>query len=117
MKYACLVYHDGKTPDIPEPELDARGDSCGAWVGDLKNAGRYVFSAGLEPAGNATTVRSRSDSVSVVDGPYAETKEFLAGFTIIEARDLNEAIHEASRLAACSRSTVEVRPVLSLPTD
>jgi hypothetical protein len=71
-----------------------------------------VFSAGLQSSSTATTLRSRNGKISVTDGPFAETKEFLAGLTVIEARDLNEALREASKLAACSLGTIEVRAIL-----
>jgi hypothetical protein len=117
MKYICLVYHDAKSLDIPQGELEARVRDCGAWVEDLAKGGQHVLSAGLQSVETATTLRSRNGKVSVTDGPFAETKEFLAGFTLLEARDLNEAIRQASKLAACSQGSIEVRPLLELGVE
>ena len=112
MKYACLVYHNEASLDVPQAELERRVRSCGEWIAELESAKRHVFSAGLQAAGTAATLRSRNGRVAVTGGPYAETNEFLGGLTIIEARDLNEALREASKLAACSLGTIEVRAVL-----
>jgi hypothetical protein len=112
MKYLCLVYHDETTLDIPDEELEARLRACGTWVGDLTRGGRHIYSAALQAAETATTLRSRNGRVSLTDGPFAETKEVLAGFTLIEAPDLNEALREASKLAACCAATIEVRALL-----
>jgi hypothetical protein len=112
MKYACLVYHEERDLDIPQDELRDRMRSCGAWVSDLERGGQHVVCAALQSAGTATTLRSRNGKISVTDGPFAETKEVLAGFTLIEARDLNEALRQASKLAACSRGSIEVRPLM-----
>jgi hypothetical protein len=112
MKYACLVYHGEGDLDIPDDELRDCMRGCGAWVSDLERGGQHIVSAALQSAGTATTLRSRNGKISVTDGPFAETKEFLAGFTLIEARDLNEALRQAWKLAGCSRATIEVRPLM-----
>jgi hypothetical protein len=119
MRYVCLVYQDERNLDIPRDKLEARVRECVAWVEDLAKGGQHIYSAGLQSVATAMTLRSRDGKVSVTDGPFAETKEFLAGFTLIDARDLNDAIRQASRLAACSRASIEVRPLLEnslLPT-
>jgi hypothetical protein len=113
MKYICLVYHEESTlAALPRADLEALVGECGAWVGDLKKGGHHVFSAGLQSVRSATTLRSRNGELAMSDGPFAETKEFLGGFTIINARDLNEAIQLASKLPAVQVGTIEVRPVL-----
>jgi hypothetical protein len=113
MKYACLVYHEEQKLDaLSEGELAEIAGECGAWVGELEEGGHHVFSAGLQSVRTATTVRNRNGSPSLTDGPFAETKEFLGGFTIIDARDLNEAIQLVSKFPAWRIGTVEVRPVL-----
>jgi hypothetical protein len=115
MRYVCLVYQDERNLDIPRDRLEARVRECAAWVEDLAKGGQHIYSAGLQSVATAMTLRSRDGKVSVTDGPFAETKEFLAGFTLIDARDLNDAIRQASRLAACSRGSIEVRPLLENP--
>jgi hypothetical protein len=113
MKYICLVYHEEQKLSALSPaELEALVGECGAWVGELAKTGQHVFSAGLQSVRSAATVRNWTGKVTVTDGPFAETKEFLGGFTIIEARDLNEAIQIAGKLPAVRVGSVEVRPVL-----
>jgi len=98
---------------ISDAELDATICECGAWVGELEKHGNHVYSSGLQAVGNAVTIRTRNGKMSVTDGPFAETREFLAGFTIFEARDLNEAIQVASKMPANRLGSVEVRPLLT----
>jgi hypothetical protein len=113
MKYACLVYQEVKKLDaLSQTELDALVGACVTWVEELKNGGHHVFSAGLQSFRSAVSVRNRNGKTCVSDGPFTETKELLGGFTIIEARDLNEAIQFASTLPASRIGTIEVRPVL-----
>jgi hypothetical protein len=113
MKYICLVYHEeGKLEALPTGELDALVAGSIAWAEELEKSGHHVFSAGLQSVRTAMTVRSRNGSLSMTDGPFAETKEQLGGFTIFSARDLNEALRLASRLPAARLGSVEVRPVL-----
>ena len=118
MKYICLVYQDEKRlAALPQAELEAIVGQCGAWVGELEKGGHHVFSAGLQSVRTATTLRQRGGRLSMTDGPFAETKECLGGFTILSARDLNEAIQLASRLAAASGGSIELRPLLELDME
>jgi hypothetical protein len=118
MKYICLIYDD-------EQELAALSDEaltehigkCADWVKELKAVGRYVYSEGLSSVRTATTVRIRNGSVCVADGPFEETKEVLDGFTIIEARDLSEAVQLASKLDCTRFGSVEVRPLIDLEIE
>jgi hypothetical protein len=116
MKYACLVYHDpSKIAGLSEAEqlaaILAECEAAGAWGAGLEKGGHHVFSAGLQSVRTAKTVRKGDGKLSVTDGPFAETKEFLGGFTIIEARDLSEALHLVSKFAS-TLTTIEVRPLL-----
>ncbi|MCC2668329.1 MAG: dehydrogenase [Armatimonadetes bacterium] len=118
MRYVCLVYHEeAKLAALSDGELDALMAECAAWVDDLVQRGRHIFSAGLQSIRTATTLRSRYGTLSLSDGPFAETREFLGGFTLIDARDLNEAIRLASTLPAVRVGSVEVRPLLEPGTD
>jgi hypothetical protein len=108
MKYLCLVYLE---PDRLRAVPDAECKACGD---DLRENGYLLAAEALQPVETATTVRIRNGRVSVIDGPFAETKEQLAGFYLIEARDLNEAIQVASRIPPAREGSVEVRPVREL---
>lgn len=118
MKYLCLIYLDGKMLDaMPEPEMSALNARHLAFNEDLVAGGRFIEAEALEPQSSATTVRIRNGKVAVTDGPYAETKEMVAGFYFIEARDLNEAIQVASRIPSAPLGAVEVRPCRDLIVD
>ncbi len=105
MKYLCLVYLDEKRLD------ELSDEDCVAYDTAIRKSGHCVASEALESVQAATTVRVRNGKVSVTDGPFAETKEQLAGFYMIEARDLNEAIQIAAKIPPARVGCVEVRPV------
>lgn len=105
MKYLCLVYGD-------EQEIHTVPDSeCLAYDEAIRESGRCLASEALEPVETAATVRVRNGEVSVTDGPFAETKEQLAGFYLIEAANLDEAIGLAAKIPPVRVGSVEVRPV------
>ena len=104
-KYLCLVYGE-------EEKMQRVDDMhCLAFDRSVRESGHCVASEALEPVASATTVRVRGGKVTVIDGPFAETKECLAGFYLIEARDLNEAIAIASRIPPAQIGSIEVRPI------
>ncbi len=108
MKYLCLVYLD-------QENWSACPDStCAEYAGRLTEGGHMVAAEPLQPVHTATTVRVRNAQVSVTDGPFAETKEMLAGFYLLEARDLNEAIRLASDIPPAKYGSIEVRPLRQL---
>ena len=108
MKYLCLVYLDEKKlGDVADSECKACGDG-------LRRSGHMLGGEALQSVQTATTVRVRNGKVSVTDGPFAETKEQLAGFYLIDASDLNEAIKLASKIPPARVGSVEVRPVRAL---
>jgi len=108
MKYLCLVYMNEKDLDaIPDSECMANADA-------LRQGGHYIAAEALQPVHTATTLRIRNGRISVTDGPFAETKEQLAGFYLIDATDLNEALHLASRIPPARVGSIEVRPVRQL---
>jgi hypothetical protein len=108
MKYLCLVYlEQQKLHAVPDRE-------CAACGNGFRERGILLAAEPLEPVETATTVRVRNGKVSVTDGPFAETKEQLAGFYLIEARDLNEAIQVASKIPPAREGSIEVRPVREL---
>jgi hypothetical protein len=115
MKYLCLAYVDEKKWDmLPKSEQDALIDESLAYDEELRKSGHLVAAEALQSAETATTVRMRNGKVSVTDGPFAETKEQLGGFYLIDARDLNDAIQVASKTPCARLGSVEVRPVLEL---
>jgi len=108
VKYACLVYGE-------EQKLGTVSDSeCLGWGEALRKDGHYIAAEALQPVRTAKTLRVRGGKVSITDGPFTETKEFLAGFYLIDARDLNEAIEIASKIPPARIGSVEVRPVREL---
>jgi len=108
MKFVALVYlEDEKLRAVPDSECMACGNG-------FRESGLLVAAEALQPVDTASTVRVRNGRVMVTDGPFAETKEQLAGFYLIDARDLNEAIHVASKIPPAREGSVEVRPVREL---
>jgi len=108
MKYLCLVYlNKEKWSAVPDRECANCGDS-------LRQSGFLLAAEPLHPVETATTVRVRNGKLSITDGPFAETKEQLAGFYLIEARDLNDAIQVAARIPPAREGSIEVRPVREL---
>jgi hypothetical protein len=112
MKYLCLVYHDeAKLDALPRSEYDSLVTDSLALVEELRTSGQHIAADALQAVDTATTLRVRNGKVSMTDGPFAETKEQLGGFFLVEARDLNEAIGIASRIPGARIGSVEVRPI------
>jgi hypothetical protein len=115
MKYLALVYLDEKAmAAMPEADWAALNRECIACGDSLRASGHMLDGAPLEPTTTATTLRIRNGKLSVTDGPFAETREQLAGFYMLEARDLNEAIQAAGKIPPARYGSIEVRPVRSL---
>lgn len=109
MRYLCLVYaEESKLAGFPDEECVAHDEG-------LRSAGYCLASEALQPVSTAATLRVRNGDLSVTDGPFAETKEQLAGFYLVDARDLNEAIRLASRIPPIRVGSIEVRPIRDLP--
>ena len=105
MKYLCLVYLDERRlHELPD-------EDCVAYDTAIRKSGHCIASEALQSVQTATTVRVRSGKVAVTDGPFAETKEQLAGFYMIEAKDLDEAIQLASKIPPARVGSIELRPV------
>lgn len=116
MKYLCLVYFEEKTMQaMPEQDWLALNHECIACVDGLQASGHYVAGEALQPVATATTLRVRGGKISTTDGPFAETKEQLAGFYLLDARDLNEAIQLAGKIPPARYGSVEIRPIRELP--
>jgi hypothetical protein len=115
MKYLCLIYSDEKhIASLPEQESQSFLGEYRAFTDSIRKSGHYVAAERLQPTHTATTIRSRKGKVSTTDGPFAETKEQLGGFYMINAKDLDEAIAIASRIPGTRVGSIEVRPIWEL---
>ncbi len=112
MQYLLLIYEDDTLLDaLPDGEYDVMMRGCLTHADELREHGRLLESQQLEPAATARSVRIRNGRTSIVDGPFAETKEVLAGFNLIDAADMDEAVRIASEFPWARTGCVEVRPV------
>lgn len=112
MKYMLLIYSDENA--WAEGERERCFAESTALTHALQASGSYLAASPLQPVATATSVRVRDGRRTVTDGPFAETREQLGGYFLIDARDLNEAIDIAGRIPAARKGTVEVRPVVEL---
>jgi hypothetical protein len=113
MKYLCLIYDEEKKwANRPKSEGEAIMGEYFAFTEGIRKSGHYLGGDALQPVQTATTVRVRNGKMSTTDGPFAETKEQLGGFYLINARDLNDAIQVASRIPSARTGSIEVRPVM-----
>jgi hypothetical protein len=116
MKYLCLIYENEKNwESLPPADSEAIMNEYFAFTNDLQASGKCLAAEALQPTGTATTVRVRNGKVSTTDGPFVETKEQLAGFYLIDANDLNEAIQIAARIPSARFGGIEVRPIMEFP--
>lgn len=114
MKYLCLIYeNEGAWATMSKEEGDRIMGEYMTFTEDITKSGHMVQGDALQPTSTATTVRMRNGKLSTTDGPFAETKEQLGGYYLIEARDLNEAIQVGSRIPAAKSGSIEVRPIQS----
>jgi hypothetical protein len=112
MKYLCLAYEEERVLNgLSQSEWHALRDETLAYVESLRQSGHLIDARPLQSATTASTLRVRKDTLSVTDGPFAETKEQLGGYFLIEAADLDEAIRIASKWPSARIGTIEVRPV------
>ena len=115
MKYLCLIYGDESSRGkMPKDQLEAMIGEYGAFTESIKQSGQYIGGNPLQPTQTATTVRVRQGKASTTDGPFAETKEQLGGYYLINAKDLNEAIQVAARIPGARTGSIEVRPIMEL---
>jgi hypothetical protein len=115
MKYLCLCYDEEKKLNaVPRNEWDAIVREVYAYNEELRKKGHLIAAQALQSVQTARTVRVRNGTASTTDGPFAETKEQLGGFFLIEAKDLDEAVALASRLVGARLGCIEVRPTREL---
>jgi hypothetical protein len=116
MKYLCLIYENEKAwADLPQAESDAMMGEYFAFTDGFTKSGHVLGGNALQPTHTATTVRVRNGKISTTDGPFAETREQLGGYYLVEAKDLNEAIQIASKIPGARTGCIEVRPNHRVP--
>ena len=112
MKYLCLIYDNEKEwAKFPRDVQDKYMAEYTAFSDAIKKSGQFVGANQLQPTNTATVVRSRNGKVSTTDGPFAETKEQLGGYYLVEAKDLDEATRIAARIPSARDGSIEVRPI------
>jgi hypothetical protein len=112
MEYLLLIYSNEKAWDaMPKAELDAVYGEYMAFTEAIKKSGNYKGGNPLQPTPTATTVRVKGGKTLTTDGPFAETKEQLGGYYLVEAKDLDEAIALAARIPSARMGSIEVRPI------
>ena len=112
MKYLCLVYLEEKILHaMPQNERVTLSNESMAYCDELQKNGQFIAASPLHPVETATTVRVRGGKVATTDGPFAETKEQLGGYLLVDVRDLNDAIRIASKFPAAQYGSIEVRPL------
>ncbi|MBJ6763007.1 YciI family protein [Myxococcaceae bacterium JPH2] len=112
MKYLLMIYENEKGwMELPPKEADQLLAEYGAFTASLKNSGNYIAGHGLQPTATATTVRIRDGKRLTTDGPFAETREQLGGFYLVDAKNIDEAVAIASRIPGARAGSIEVRPV------
>jgi hypothetical protein len=116
MQYLCLIYSDESMwPKMAKADADTMMSEYMAFTSRIKESGHYIGGNRLQPTHTSTSVRIRSGKLSATDGPFAETKEQLGGYYLIEAKDLNDAIQVASWIPGARVGTIEVRPIAPVP--
>jgi len=112
MKFMVLIYNDDTMLDaMPPAQFDATMRGCLEHADELRKTGRLLDSQMLESASTAKSLRTRKNRLTILDGPFTETKELLAGFNLIEAENMDEAVRIASEFPWTRTGCVEVRPV------
>ena len=119
MRYLCLIYQDEKAQArMSEEEMGTFIGAYGAYTEDLQAAGNMLAGEALQPTTTATTVQLRNGKTLTTDGPFAETKEQLGGYFLIDCKDLDAAIEWAKTLPSAKIGSIEVRPVMPMgPPD
>jgi hypothetical protein len=113
MKYLCLIYDNEQNwSHYTKSQGDSMMAEYGSFTQDIQKSGHMIGGEALQPTHTATTVRVRNGKVSTTDGPFAETKEQLGGYYLIEGKDLNDAIQVAARIPGAKSGSIEVRPIM-----
>jgi hypothetical protein len=111
VRYLLLIYTEEPTGPVPEELIATEQAAYNAFTEDIRARGLFLAGEALHPTPSATTVRVQDGETITTDGPFAETKEALGGFYMVDARDLDEAIELAARIPAAAHGSIEVRPI------
>ena len=115
MRFLIMIHHDEAVLEaLPPEEMQSLVDQALEWDDEMRRGGHYVASDALQSSRTARTIRVHGGKLSTTDGPFAETKEQLGGFILVEARDMDEACALAARFPPLRIGTIEVRPVQEL---
>jgi hypothetical protein len=117
MRYLLLIYTPESTEAVPDEVTNEVSAAYGEFTADIRARGIFQAGEALEPTSTATTVQVRDGRTITTDGPFAETKEALGGFYMIDVKDLDEAIELAARIPGAQHGSIEVRPIMELPAD
>jgi hypothetical protein len=117
MRYLLMIYETERPTQPTAEEALASNMRYAAFTAEVQQRGLFQAGEALEPTNTATTVRVRDGKAVVTDGPFAETKEFLGGFYLLECRDLDEAIELAKKIPAVEHGSIEIRPIWELPAE
>jgi hypothetical protein len=118
MQYLLLIYDSEKEyQELADEERNGLHGEYFSFTGSIRESGNFVGGAQLQPTGTATSIRVRNGDTLVTDGPFAETKEQLGGFYLIEATDVDEAIALAARIPSARLGTIEVRPLVPMESE
>lgn len=118
MKYLCLVYYDEKIVEAMSPEAWlSLNKECIACGDQLRDSGHFLGGNALQSVNTAVTLRVRDGKARITDGPFAETKEQLAGFYLLEADNLDEVMKLAAKIPPARLGSIEIRPIRELPYD
>ncbi len=114
MQYMLMIYINEKTAPVPDVAERQMSEAFAAYTDAMKKAGAFIAGDRLHPTTSATTVRKADGKVKVLNGPYAETREQLAGYYLLDVADLDAAISWAGRCPAAAYGSIEVRPVVAM---
>jgi hypothetical protein len=117
MRYLLLIYGPEATEEPPPDVQQAEMEAYDAFTREVKRRGLFHGGEALQPTATATTVRVRDGQTLTTDGPFAETKEALGGYYLVDAKDLDEAIELAAMIPGAARGSIEVRPIWEFPAE
>ena len=116
MRYLLLIYNTEQTEAVPDEAMAAEQGAYNAFTTAIREKGQFEAGEALQPTSTATTVRVENGRTITTDGPFAETKEQLGGFYLVDCRDIDEAIDLAARIPGATHGSIEIRPIWDLPS-